>query len=94
MRYFFAIKFRWIVKLSDNDLELSTFSWWCSFGYSLGGLLSFTLYMWLSSRNWCLIYLGIDHQLLNAKSLVTTIVLVFLACALLISFIKEEVDDL
>jgi hypothetical protein len=73
---------------------MSKFSWWCSFGYSLGGLLSFTLYMWLSSESWCATYLGVDHSLLTSQQVVTTISIVFLLVTFMVALIPEQKDSM
>jgi hypothetical protein len=71
---------------------MATFSWLCSFGYSVGGLVSFTLYIWLSSEEWCKSFLGVDHAILTAPEVVAAISVSFIVATFLVGMIPESRD--
>jgi hypothetical protein len=50
--------------------------------------------MWLSNKEWCLKYLGVDHTLLDSRYVVLVITLLFGLAAISTFFIKEDKDSM
>jgi hypothetical protein len=82
-----------MIKLAANDKELSKFSWWCSFGYSLGGTFSFNLFTWFSSPTWCKDVFGIG-PIINAEEFVIVVAFTFIVFAFIVYFVPESKDSI
>lgn len=79
------------MKLAKNDAELGRFSFCSSFGWTLGGLISFQVYLWLSSNEWCQYLFGRD-KVLSTQVLVNFIGLSFILMSVGV-YLTPEVKD-
>jgi hypothetical protein len=72
---------------------LAVFSWWCSFGYPLGGFIAFNANVWLSSPEWCSHYLG-TGPLMSFQRMTAFATIGFVIIAVMVVFIPEAKDNI
>ena len=77
-----------VTLLHKENLSYASFAQ--SLGTSIGAIISYNLYIWLSSSSFCKDYLGIDFALLNPVKMLCFMAVFLLLGNLILHFFQKE----